>query len=168
MARPILVCYDGSKASIEALDYVAALLPSVPVLVVTVWRELTEEMLSSGTAPPVGDPVDVNVQSRRAAREAAEDGAERARAAGLEAEPLVVEATGPIWKAIENVAHKRNAALIVCGTGRSGFKTVMPGEVAIALVQHASKPVLVVPTSKAATERRQAAERDQRSGEPIR
>ena len=41
----------------------------------------------------------------------------------------------------------------------------MPGEVAIALVQHASRPVLVVPTSKAAAERRKAAERDQRSRE---
>ena len=168
MARPVIVCYDGSRASIEALDYVAEVLASAPLLVVTVWRELTEEMLSSGAAPPAGDPVEVNVQSRRAAREAAQEGAERARAAGLKAEPLVVETTGPIWKAIERVAHERDAALIVCGTGRSGLKTVMPGEVAIALVQHASRPVLVVPTSRAAAERRKAAERNQRSREAIR
>jgi nucleotide-binding universal stress UspA family protein len=167
MARPTIVCYDGSRASSEALDYVAELLPSAPVLVVTVWREIDEEMLSSGAAPPAGDPAEVNVQTRRAAHEAAHAGAERARAAGLIAEPLVVKTSGPIWKAVEAVAQERDALLIVCGTGRSGLKTVMPGDVAIALVQHASKPVLVVPTSKAAAERRKSFERDQRqSREP--
>jgi nucleotide-binding universal stress UspA family protein len=168
MARPVIVCYDGSRASIEALDYAVALLPSAPMVVVTAWRELTEEMVASGAAPPAGDPVAANVQSRRAAQEAAQEGAQRARAAGLRAEPHVVKTSGPIWKAIERVADERDAALIVCGTGRSGLKTVMPGEVAVALVQHASKPVLVVPTSRAAAERRKAAERDQRSREAIR
>ena len=168
MARPVIVCYDGSRASIEALDYVAEVIASAPVLVVTVWRELTEEMLSSGAAPPAGDPVEVNVQSRETAQEAARAGAERARAAGLDAKPLVVRTTGAIWRVIEAVAHERNALLVVCGTGRSGLKTVMPGDIAIALVQHASKPVLVVPTSKAASERRKGAERSQRPREPVR
>ena len=167
MARPAIVCYDGSKASVEALEYTAEVVPSAPVLVVTVWREIDEEMLSSGAAPPAGDPAEVNVQTRRAAHEAARGGAERARAAGLDAEPLVVKTSGPIWKAIEAVAQERDALLVVCGTGRSGLKTVMPGDVAISLVQHASKPVLVVPTSKAAAERQKALERDQRrSREP--
>ena len=130
------------------------------MIVVTVWREITEEMLASGAVPPAGDPVEVNVQTRRAAKEAADAGAERARAAGLDAEPRVVKAVGSIWRAIEAVAHERDALLIVCGTARSGLKTVMPGDVAVALVLHASKPVLVVPTSKAAAERRKAAERD--------
>jgi len=160
MARPVIVCYDGSRASIEALEYTATVLPSAPVIVVTVWRELTEEMLSSGAAPPAGDPVDVNAQTKVAAKEAARAGAERAKAAGLQGEPLVVKTTGPIWKAIETVAHERDALMIVCGTSRSGLKTVMPGDVAVTLVQHASRPVLVVPTSRAATERRRHAARD--------
>jgi nucleotide-binding universal stress UspA family protein len=162
MARPVIVCYDGSAASIEALQCAATVVPSAPVIIVTVWRELTEEMMSSGAAPPAGDPVEANVQAHRAARETAREGAERARAAGLTAEPLVVRTTGPIWRAIENVAVERDAMLIACGTARSGIKTVMPGDVAIALVQHASRPVLVVPTGKAAAERRRHAEGDQR------
>src|SRR3954468_10978017 len=104
MTRPVIVCYDGAKARVEALDYAVGLLPSVAVIVVTVWRELTEEMLSSGAAPPAGDPVEVNPETRQAAREAAEAGAESLRAAGLNAEPLVVKTTGSIWKAIEAVA----------------------------------------------------------------
>jgi nucleotide-binding universal stress UspA family protein len=165
MKRPVIVCYDGSRAAVEALGYAAALLGSAPVIIVTAWRELTEEMLASGAAPPAGDPTTVNDQAARAAREAAQEGTERAQAAGVKAEALVVKTGGPIWKAIEAAADTRDALLIVCGTARSGIKTVMPGDVAVALVQHASRPVLVVPTSKAAAERRRHAERDQRARE---
>jgi nucleotide-binding universal stress UspA family protein len=158
--RPVVVCYDGSSAAVEALDYTAAILAPAPAIVVSVWREITEEMASTGAAPLAGDPVEANRQAHRAAKEAAREGAQRARNAGLAAEPLVIRAHGPIWKAIEAVAHDRNALLVVCGTGRSGIKSVLPGDLATALVQHASRPVLVVPTRKAAGERRQQVERD--------
>jgi len=102
------------------------------------------------------------------AKETAAAGAKRARAAGLDAEPLVVRTTGYIWKAIEQVAEQRDALMIVCGTARSGIKTAMPGDVAVALVLYASKPVLVVPTSKAAAERRRHVERGQRAREAAR
>jgi nucleotide-binding universal stress UspA family protein len=163
MARPVIVCYDGSTAAIEALDHAASVFSSAPALIVTVWRELTEEMLSSGAAPPAGDPVVVNLETKEAARETAMTGVQRARAAGLDAEPVVVRTTGYIWKAIERVAEERDALTIVCGTDRSGIKTVMPGDVAVALVLYAGKPVLVVPTHKAAAERRRHAERAQRA-----
>src|SRR5690349_6961926 len=101
MPRPVIVCYDGSIASTEALEYTAEVVPSSLVLIVTVWREIDEEMLSSGAAPPAGDPVEVNVQTARAAQEAARSGAERARAARMNAEPLVIKTSGPTWRAIE-------------------------------------------------------------------
>ncbi|MDX6476516.1 MAG: hypothetical protein QOH95_2027, partial [Gaiellaceae bacterium] len=141
----MIICFDGSSAAVEALEYTASLFPSAPAIVVSVWREYTEEMASSGTAPPAGDPIEANKEAHRAATEAARDGAERATAAGLEAKPLVVRAIGFIWKAVEEVAHERDALLIACGTKRSGIKTVLPGDLANALVQHASRPILVVP-----------------------
>jgi nucleotide-binding universal stress UspA family protein len=150
----VIVCYDGSAAAVDALEYTASVLPAAPVIVVTVWREIIEEMASSGTAPPAGDPVAANTQARRTAEEMAREGAERAEAAGVRAEPLVVETTGPVWRAIEVVAEQHDALLIACGTSRAGLKTVLPGDVANALVQHAGRPVLVVPTGKAAAERR--------------
>lgn len=168
MARPVIVCYDGSTAAIEALDYAATVFPSASALVVTVWRELTEEMLASGAAPPAGDPVEVNAEMQEVARETADAGTKRARAAGLKAEPVVVRTAGYIWKAIELVAEQRDALMIVCGTGRSGIKTVMPGDVAVALVLYASRPVLVVPTRRAAAERHRHVERDQRAREGAR
>jgi nucleotide-binding universal stress UspA family protein len=150
----VIICYDGSRAAVDALDYVASVLApalaSAPAIVVTVWREITEEMAATGPAPLAGDPVEANEQARSTAKETAREGAERARAAGLDAEPLVLHTHGPIWKAIESISHDRDALLIVCGTRRSGIKTVLPGDLAAALVQHASRPVLVVPTRKAA------------------
>jgi nucleotide-binding universal stress UspA family protein len=167
MARPVIVCFDGSSAASEALRYATSVLSSTPLLILTVWRELTEEMISSGAAPPPGDPTAVNNQAREAAHEAARAGVELARGAGLPAEQLVVRTTGAIWRAIEAVAEERDALMLVCGTARSGLKTVMPGDTAVALVQHASRPTLVVPTSKSASERRRHAERDARSHETV-
>jgi nucleotide-binding universal stress UspA family protein len=156
----VILCYDGSAASIDALEYVASVLPSLPVIVVSVWRPVTEELVTAGTAPPPGDPLEANERAHRAAKAAAREGAERAQATGMNARALVIEADGPIWKAIEMIADERDALLIACGTGRSGIKTVLPGDLASALVQHASHPVLVVPTRKAAAARRQQLEKD--------
>jgi nucleotide-binding universal stress UspA family protein len=160
-ARPVIVSYDGSSTAIEALDFTAAVLPGARVLIVSVWRRITEEAIASGgLAPPAGDPAEANAQALRAATQAARDGAARAKTAGLEGEPLVLETTTPVWKAIEEVAYAEDALLIVCGTKRSGIKTVLPGDLANALVQHASRAVLVVPSGKAAAERRKQVERD--------
>lgn len=158
-SRPVILCYDGSTAAVEALEYVASVFPSLPVIVVSVWRAVTEELVTSGTAPPAGDPVEANEQAHRAAKAAAREVVERAQAAGMNARALVIEADGPIWKAIETVADERDALLIACGTGRSGIKTVLPGDLASALVQHASRALLVVPTRKAAAARRQQLEK---------
>ena len=40
-----------------------------------------------------------------------------AREAGLEAEPFVVKATGPVWKTIVEIADRKRAAMIVMGAG---------------------------------------------------
>jgi nucleotide-binding universal stress UspA family protein len=151
--RPVLICYDGSRASVEALEYTASVLPSARAIVVTVWRDIPDEAASSGTRPPAGDLVEATRHGRRAATEAAREGAERAKKAGIEAEPLVVDAAGPMWKAIDSVAHEHDALLIACGTNRSGIKAVLPGDLAEALVEHASRAVLAVPTRKAVAER---------------
>jgi nucleotide-binding universal stress UspA family protein len=157
-AQPIVICYDGSKAAAEVLEFTASVLTSAPAIVVAVWREIVEERLASGAAPPAGDPVEANRIGHRAALEAAREGAKRAKAAGLDAQPVVVKATGPIWRAIEHLAHDRDALLIACGTDRSGLRTVMPGDLAVALVQHSSRPVLTRPAGKAAAERRRQLE----------
>jgi nucleotide-binding universal stress UspA family protein len=160
---PLVICYDGSPGAAGAIAYAAQLLPGSPAVVVTVWKPIVEELLAGpGEAPPISDPVEANERQQRAATELARDGTRRATAAGLEAEPLVVMADGPLWEAIEEVAVERDARVIVCGTSRSGLKSALPGNLAGVLVQRSSRPVLVVPSAKAAAERRQAFEKEHR------
>jgi nucleotide-binding universal stress UspA family protein len=151
---PIILCYDGSLEALEAIAYTAALLPGARALVVTVWKPVSEEGLSPATKPPAGDLAEVNPELRQAAMQLARMGAKKASAAGLKAEPLAVETTGRVWQAVELVAEEQGARLIVCGTRRTGMTAILPGHLANALVDHASVPVLVVPTPAAAEERR--------------
>jgi nucleotide-binding universal stress UspA family protein len=154
IAGPIIICYDGSQEAMEAIAYAGTLLPGARALVVTVWKPVSEEGLSPATKPPAGDPAEVNEEQRQAARQLANLGAKKASAAGLKAEPLAVETTGRLWQAIELVAEEQDARLIVCGTRRTGMTAILPGHLASALVDHASAPVMVVPTPAAAEERR--------------
>jgi nucleotide-binding universal stress UspA family protein len=156
--RPLIICHDGSREADEALEHTARLLPGAPVLVVTLWRPLAEEGLSPAARPPASDPEDSGDVSRRAATQIAAEAARRASAAGLDAEPLPVEARGPLWSAIEAVAAGHDALLVVCGTNRSGMRSTLPGNLANSLVMHLSRPVLVVPSAKAVVERRREAE----------
>lgn len=149
----IIVCYDGSSQAAEAVAYAGQLVPGWRAVVVVVWKPVIEEALAGPMTPPVADPGDVNKRARGSAAGWAEGGAELAAEAGLDAEPVVVEADGPRWQAIELVAEQRDAELIVCGTGHSGVSAALPQALTGALVAHASRPVLVVPSRKAAAER---------------
>jgi nucleotide-binding universal stress UspA family protein len=157
----ILICYDGSPESADAIDHTARLLPGARAVVVTVWKPIIEELLAGPPdAPPISDPAEANERQHRTAERAARDGARHASEAGLESEPLVLKATGALWEAIEEAADERNADLIVCGTSRSGVKSALPGNLASTLVHHSSRAVLVVPSAKAAGERRRATEKE--------
>jgi nucleotide-binding universal stress UspA family protein len=73
------------------------------------------------------------------------DGAQIAQEAGLEAEPLAVEATGPVWKTIVETADRHEAATIVMGSrGLTGVRSVLLGSVSSAFAHHADRPTLIV------------------------
>jgi nucleotide-binding universal stress UspA family protein len=162
--KPVIICYDGSREAADAITFAAGLVPGARAVVITAWKPIIEELLAGPPeSPPISDPVEANERQKRTAATLARDGAKRASAAGLDAEPLVVRATGALWEAIEEAAEELDARLIVCGTSRSGVKTALPGNLASSLVQHASLPVLVVPSAKAAAERRRALEKERRA-----
>jgi nucleotide-binding universal stress UspA family protein len=139
---PIIICYDGSDEAIDAVAFAATVFPGAAAMVVTVWKLIVEEQLAGpGAAPPISDPVEANERARTAARSLAREGAQRASDAGLEAEPVAIE-------------------LVVCGTGRSGVMYALPGSLASSLVQHVSRPVLVVPSAEAAEKRRREFEKE--------
>jgi nucleotide-binding universal stress UspA family protein len=75
----------------------------------------------------------------------AEEGVNLARESGLEAEPLAVEADGPIWETIIETADRRQAAVIVMGSrGLTGLRSMLLGSVSSTVVHHAHRPTLVV------------------------
>ncbi|MGI8624147.1 MAG: universal stress protein [Solirubrobacteraceae bacterium] len=68
-----------------------------------------------------------------------------AREAALVDEPAVVKATGPVWKAILEIAERRDAAMIVLGSrGLTGVRSMLLGSVSSAVVHHADRPALVI------------------------
>src|SRR4051812_45591558 len=156
IAGPVIISYDGSPPAAEALDYAAALLPSgTKTIVVTVWKPIREAILAValGPAPAISDLADADARQQRAAKDLAQDGARRASQAGREAEPLAIQASGAVWETIDGVASEHEARLIVCGTSRGPLKAALPGSVSMALAQHASRPLTIVPSQKAAAER---------------
>jgi nucleotide-binding universal stress UspA family protein len=150
-----LICYDGSRQAMGAIDFTASLLPGATALVVTAWTPILEAIMAValGPAPPISDPVDADERQRRTAEQLAQDGAKRATRAGLRAEPLAVRAGGRVWEAIEKTARERGARLIVCGTRGTGAVSAVVDSVPGALVHRAARPVLVVPSAEAVADR---------------
>ena len=93
--------------------------------------------------------VDNFVELDRAAAEAsgrvADEGVRIAQQAGLEAEPLAIKATGPVWETIVETANSHDAAAIVIGSrGLTGVRSMLLGSVSSAVVHHADRPTLVI------------------------
>jgi len=147
---PILICYDGSEDSKQGVARAGELFPGHGALVLHVWEPLREV----ASVPPVPglqgmlaagldemDKIGDEVSQRTAA-----EGAELANAAGLDAEPLSVQAPGRAWRNILEVARERDAQAIVVGQrGVGGAERALLGSVSTAVVHHADKPVVVVP-----------------------
>jgi nucleotide-binding universal stress UspA family protein len=147
MAALVVIGYDGSADAERAVDLAAGLLRADAALVVNVWSPpvAAAEVPVPAGAPP---PPDADEQLERAARAVAERGADRARAAGLRAEPLVGRGASPaeIATLLIDLAEERDATLVVVGRrGMSRLKEVVLGSVSNAAIHDGRRPVLVVP-----------------------
>ncbi len=142
--QPILIAYDGSPESEEAVETAASLLGPRPAVVLTVSPPLTfaEGVLSTASLLPGVLFEDLNSAD---ALKRAETGAEHARKAGLDAEAR--ELTGPSpWEGIVDVADEIDAAVVVVGSrGLNGLRELAVGSVSHAVASHTRRPVLVVP-----------------------
>ena len=154
----ILIAYDGSPDAGAAIQHAGELLIGEPATVLTVWEPFVDVMTRTGAglglAPGIVDFEEIDTAYERSARERADEGVERAQRAGLNAQPRTRARHTTIAEAILTEAEEVRARAIVMGTrGLTGIKSVLLGSVSHAVLQHADRPVIVVPSSEVANKR---------------
>jgi nucleotide-binding universal stress UspA family protein len=141
--RPVVFCYDGSDGARRALACSSDLLSGRPARVITVWRSAWDEARSVALASVQPDVVDhLDHEAERNGHELASEGA------GLVpgSQPVAIKAQGSTWQTILEYTDSVHAAAIVVGSrGRGGLRSAILGSVSHGLVNHAHRPVLVVP-----------------------
>jgi nucleotide-binding universal stress UspA family protein len=114
---------------------------------VTVWQPTSDlgAFAWYGAGPNLFDFADLDRAGAEAGGRVAEEGVHIAREAGLAAEPMAVEANGPVWKTVTETADRNDATAIVMGSrGLTGLRSMLLGSVSSAVVHHSDRPVLVV------------------------
>jgi nucleotide-binding universal stress UspA family protein len=150
MAGLVIIGYDGSGDAQHAVDVAAGVLGPETALVINVWQgSLAAAAGSSPLGGPVAPTPEENQRLERAALQIAEEGAARARDAGLPAEADVRRGASPdeIATVLLNAAEERDADLLVLGRrGISRVEAVVLGSVSDSAVRDGRRPVLVVPS----------------------
>lgn len=148
MYKRIVVAVDGSETSRLALDHALQLAKDqrARVRIVNALESIHYLVSLSGGYP--FDASELIESLRQEGKRVLETSLQTARAAGVEAESVLIEGKEPMDRAATIVAQEAknwDADLIVLGThGRRGFDRLVLGSVAEALVRIASTPVLLV------------------------
>jgi nucleotide-binding universal stress UspA family protein len=148
----VLIAYDGSPGAATALGAAAGLFPAARASVVTV-PEVTVHVETGFPGLPTMSPEvarqvidELGAEARRRAGETAQQGVDRARALGLQAEVVPVDPSAPAWAALLDAAHRLGAEVLACGTrGRGAFARALLGSTSSRLLHHTDMPLLVVP-----------------------
>lgn len=155
-ARPVLLAYDGSQDARHAISVAGSLL-SGSAVVLHVWT-MPHPPSASGLAvgmpglPTLEESEEAEMRVRRHAHHVVDEGVAHANRAGFTATPELAAGDGgvsAVWHAIASVADDRDARVIVLGhRGLSRVRSVLLGSVSHAVVQHTSRPVLVIPVEQ--------------------
>lgn len=151
----VLIAYDGSEQSKDAVRYAARLLSPHRVRIVTAWEpihrqaaraagvagltpsgpEFAEDSTATASDPAYIDATKIN-----------QEGVALAAELGFAAESRLAETSTTVWGAIVEAARELEADLIVAGTrALSGWRALLQTSVSENLLKHAGCPVLIVP-----------------------
>ncbi len=150
--RPLLLCYDGSPDSTEAIELAGELIGGGPALVLHVWLPPSALFLagrivadSHPLAPAIAE---FDEAAHKEAERIAAEGAEAASRVGFEATPLTERAGHGVWRAIVKIADEHDVLAVIVGShGRSPAASAVLGSVSHGVVNHCGRPVLVAPCS---------------------
>jgi len=149
MPGPVLFCYDGSEGSRAAMTAAAELVAHpAPAVVLTIWQPAVVLLARAGGfgGGYLSEEGKVDAEQARLAADAAEEGVERARDHGYDANARVEEATEGAGRKIIEVADELDARLIVCGRrGLGAVASALLGSVSHVVLAHAGRPVLIAP-----------------------
>jgi nucleotide-binding universal stress UspA family protein len=160
----ILVGIDGSKPSMDAVDYAISLTQRVNAVLTVLYVESTpirDDYTSDTPEDQIPEVVrDIVQKAKKESQPWFAEIAEKARSeASVTVKEKTEETTGGIIQLkthviisplsvvgkIVDYAENENIDLIVVGTrGRSGFKKLLLGSIATGIVSHAHCPVMVV------------------------
>jgi len=153
--RPVVVAFDASPESAEAVRTAAMLFRDRLLLIVTVWEPgmaVAATMLPLGEVgatsyiPPAPDELQaVDKAQLEHAQAAADAGARLATEAGATAEALPVPDSTDVAGTIAAIADERDAAAVVVGSrGLGRVKTALAGSTSRQILHDVRRPVLVV------------------------
>lgn len=145
-----LICYDGSPSAQRALSVAASALDGAPAVLLHVWnppqRVLADSFGVSEDSTALNTEKLQQLVEHRAA-EVVADGEALAGRLGFSVTSRQEVNRSSIWQTILDIADEVDATLIVTGThGNTAVQSGLLGSVSNALVHHARRPVLVVPT----------------------
>ncbi len=156
----ILIAYDGSDDAKAAVEHVADLVSGQPAVVVTVWEpyvHLVTRYPATSTLVAAEDSEQIDAASSADAERTAEEGAALARTHGLDASGRAVARHDSMADTLLAEADRADAGAIVVGSrGLGGFGSLLLGSVSHALLQHADRPVIIVPSPKVARRRNES------------
>jgi nucleotide-binding universal stress UspA family protein len=148
----VLLCFDGSDDAAAAIAKAGELLGPLRAVVLTVWEPVAvwepydpATILTAPASKLFSEELGLDEIANELAREKMDRGVALAGEAGFEVQGRVGE--GKSWRTICDVAEELDAEPIVVGArGLSRVQSALLGGVSSAVVVHAHRPVLVIPT----------------------
>ena len=151
---PVVVAFDGSPESIEAVRTASALFPARLLVIVAVWEPglaamammPTAEVGATAYVPPTPEQVElVDNAQRDHAQSTADAGVQIATEAGAKAEAAPVPDDLNVAETVAHIAEQRDAAALVVGSrGLGRMKAAVLGSTTRRLLHETRRPVVVV------------------------